>query len=275
VGWRESYQITMAGLAATRLFAAAGAGGVALTAWALRRSGLEARLVAARMVAFLVLLYSVYALAVVVGGLGLHFGLFNGPAPFGITVVPAIAAALALVLLYSAALVPEDFDRRFAARAEGAGRLRRLLGRVAAAPAAVAAGVRLAVGLVASRSWGVLGGALWWGFDIATLWAAFHAFGADPPPAAVIVVAYFVGMLGNALPLPGGVGGVDGGMIGALVVFGVDFGLAAVSVLAYRAFSFWLPTAPGAVAYVQLRRTVRAWAAEGRTARPAAGPAAL
>ena len=42
IDWRESYQITMAGLAATRLFAAAGAGGVALTAWALRRSGMRA-----------------------------------------------------------------------------------------------------------------------------------------------------------------------------------------------------------------------------------------
>ncbi|HQG04460.1 MAG TPA: hypothetical protein PK838_09110, partial [Thermoleophilia bacterium] len=37
IDWRVSYQITMAGLAATRLFAAAGAGGIALTAWALRR----------------------------------------------------------------------------------------------------------------------------------------------------------------------------------------------------------------------------------------------
>src|SRR5919201_1036010 len=40
IDWRESYQITMAGLAATRLLAAGGAGGVALTAWALRRSGM-------------------------------------------------------------------------------------------------------------------------------------------------------------------------------------------------------------------------------------------
>ncbi len=71
IGWRESYQITMAGLAATRLFAAAGAGGIALTAWALRRSGMEPRLVACRMVAFMVLLYVIYAGAVLLGGIGL------------------------------------------------------------------------------------------------------------------------------------------------------------------------------------------------------------
>ena len=72
-------------------------------------------------------------------------------------------------------------------------------------------------------------------------------------------MAYFAGMLGNLLPLPGGVGGVEGGMIGALIAFGVPGGLAVVSVLSYRAFSFWLPTVPGLLAYLQLRRRIRAW----------------
>jgi uncharacterized protein (TIRG00374 family) len=93
------------------------------------------------------------------------------------------------------------------------------------------------------------------------LWAAFHAFG-HPPPIAVLVMIYFVGMLGNLLPLPGGVGGVDGGMIGACLAFGVPSSLALVSVLTYRAFAFWLPTVPGIIAYFQLRRTVARWQAE-------------
>ena len=76
IGWNASYQITMAGLAATRLFAAAGAGGIALTAWALRRSGMERRLVASRMVTFMVLLYGVYMAALVVDGVGLYLGVF-------------------------------------------------------------------------------------------------------------------------------------------------------------------------------------------------------
>ncbi len=63
-------------------------------------------------------------------------------------------------------------------------------------------------------------------------------------------------MLGNLLPLPGGVGGVDGGMIGAFIAFGVDDGLAVVAVLTYRVIAFWLPTIPGAIAYFQLRKTV-------------------
>ena len=78
----------------------------------------------------------------------------------------------------------------------------------------------------------------------------------------MLVVGYFVGMLANTLPLPGGVGGVDGGMVGALAAFGTDPGLAIVAVLAYRFFSFWLPIAPGAIAFASLRRTVAHWEAE-------------
>jgi len=78
IRWRESYEITMAGLAATRLFATAGAGGVVLTAWALRRSGMARRIVACRLIAFLTLLYAVYMFTFVIDGIGLRIGLFEG-----------------------------------------------------------------------------------------------------------------------------------------------------------------------------------------------------
>lgn len=260
IDWRESYEITMAGLAATRLLASAGAGGIALTAWALRRSGLEPRIVACRMIAFMTLLYGVYMLALVIVGLGLYVGLFPGPAPFAITIVPAIAGALVIVVFFAVSLVPGDFERLVARGNSGARWIGRLERRLAAAPAAAASGVRTAIGLVRSGNPYLLGAIGWWGFDIAVLWACFHAFGAAPPQA-VIVIAYFVGMVGNALPLPGGIGGVDGGMIGAFDAFGVPFETAVVSVLAYRLLAFWLPTLPGAVAYLQLRRTVHRWSA--------------
>ena len=77
--------------------------------------------------------------------------------------------------------------------------------------------------------------------------------------AAVLVQAFFCGMLGNLLPMPGGVGGVEGGMIASFVAFGVDGGLAVVAVLVYRAFTFWLPLIPGVIAYFQLRKTVERW----------------
>ena len=262
IGWRESYQITMAGLAATRLFASAGAGGIALTAWALRRSGMDARVAACRLIAFTVLLYSVFMATLVIDGLGLYFGLFpSKAAPFAITVIPAIFGAAVIGIFLAVSLLPGDFERLVARWTGGAGRLGTVARSLATAPAAAASGVRTAIALVRTRDPYVLGAVAWWGFDIAVLWACFHAFGASPPKA-VIVMAYFVGMFGNTLPLPGGIGGVDGGMIGAFSALGVNVEVSVVAVLAYRVFSFWLPTLPGAVAYLQLRRTVHRWRSE-------------
>jgi uncharacterized protein (TIRG00374 family) len=264
INWRESYQITMAGLAATRLFAAAGAGGVVLTAWALRRSGMERRLVACRMVAFMFLLYLVFVATVVIDGLGLSSGVFEGSAPAALTLLPAIIGAVAIALVLSVALLPADFERRLSVWSAEA-RLAAWARRVATVPASMASGVRTALSLVRSRNPGVLGALAWWAFDIAVLWAAFHAFG-SAPNTAVLVMAYFIGQLGNTLPLPGGIGGVDGALIGAFIAFGTPTGLAIVAVLVYRGFSFWMPTVPGAVAYLQLRRTVRGWRDEHRRA---------
>jgi uncharacterized protein (TIRG00374 family) len=274
IGWRESYQITMAGVAATRLFATAGAGGIALTAWALRRSGMEPRLVACRMVAFIAVLYAVYMGALVVFGLGLYAGILSGPAPFAITVIPAIFGLILFALFLGMTLLPGDAERRLSQwAAAGSGRFARLVAKAVTIPASAASGVRMALTLARNREWGLLGAVAWWGFDMATLWACFHAYGYDPPPTAVIVMAYFVGMLGNTLPLPGGIGGVDGGMIGAFAAFGVPFEEASLAVITYRAFAFWLPTVPGAIAYLQLRRTVAAWRAERRAAKTAGAQA--
>jgi uncharacterized membrane protein YbhN (UPF0104 family) len=251
IGLRESLQINLAGNAATRLFASAGAGGIALTAWAMRRSGMERSDVGARMVTFHVLLYGVYMGVLVIGGLGLYTGLLPGGGSFAITVVPAIFGAMVIGLVASAQWVRP-----------GEGRIRRF-----AAP--VGKGVRDARRLVMSGNVALAGALMWWGFQIAVLWASFHAFG-SPPAFTVIAVAFFVGMTANLLPLPGGVGGVDGGMVGALIAFGVEPELALLAVLGYRGFVFWLPIIPGALGYFALRRTVAAWAREDAGEVPAA-----
>jgi uncharacterized protein (TIRG00374 family) len=273
IGMRESYQITLAGHAATRLFASAGAGGVALTAWALRRSGMEREEVGRRMVTFIVLLYSVYMAALILGGIALFTGVLPGTSPVALTLIPAalgagvIAGALAMP---RTAVSLEARLRRRALRDDRAGRL---AGRVATAPRAVAGGVSEALRLARRGNPGLAGAVMWWAFDIAALWACFRAFGVAPP-VAVLVLGYFVGMLANTLPLPGGIGGVDGGMIGAFAAFGVDPGLAVLAVLAYRVFAFWLPTIPGIAAYFQLRRTVGRWEREdaGEPVAPVAAP---
>ncbi len=264
IDWPESYQITMAGLAATRLFAAAGAGGIALTAWALRRSGMGTRTVACRLIAFTVILYAVYMITMVIDGVGLYLGVIPGGGSFAITIVPAIFGAVVIVVFLGISMLPRDMPGIVGRLTAGRGRLERLGIRLAQASATAASGIRAAIGLVRERNPSLLGAVAWWGFDIAVLWACFHAFGASPPKG-VIVMSYFLGMLANTLPLPGGIGGVDGGMIGAFVAFGVDAELSVVAVLAYRAFAFWLPTLPGAIAYLQLRRTVQRWSDEPAT----------
>src|SRR3954465_5529956 len=203
VGLRASTEITLAGHAATRLFASAGAGGIALTAWALKKSGMEARDVGARMSTFMVLLYSVYMGALLFGGIGLYTGIIPGGGSFALTVVPAILGGVVIAIVAAAQLVRP-----------GEGRARKVL-------APIGQGVRDARRLVLKGNAGLVGAVMWWAFDIATLWACFKAFGASPP-VGVLVMGYFVGTLANLLPLPGGVGGVDGGMIGAFVAFGID-----------------------------------------------------
>jgi uncharacterized protein (TIRG00374 family) len=262
---RESYQVCMAGLAATRLFSAGGAGGIVLTAWAMRAAGMRRRVVADKTVSFLVLTYLVYTCSLIVFGYGLRFGVFPGPDPFTMTVIPATLALVVTVLGLSIALVPTDFERRLHSLALRHGRIGRLAQRAATVPATASSGMRDALAHLRSRDPALLGAIAYWACQIAVLWASFSAFG-ESPPLAVLVLGFFVGMLGNLLPLPGGIGGVDGGMIGAFAAFNVDAGLAVVAVLVYRGFTFWLPTVPGVLAYLQLRKTVERWRG---------GPAAL
>jgi uncharacterized protein (TIRG00374 family) len=261
IDWRASYQITLAGLAASRLFAAAGAGGLVLTAWALRRSGMRTREVADKTLTFLILTYIPYMAALVVCGFGLRFGVFPGPDPFGLTVVPAAVAILLTAIGVSAALVPTDLQRRLDGFAHRKGRIGKWAQKAAHLPASASAGMRDAIAHLRHPDPALLGAVLFWGFQVAVLWAAFRAFG-DAPALAVLIQAFFVGMFGNLLPVPGGVGGVEGGLIASFVAFGVDFEQALVAVLVYRAVTFWLPMIPGVIAYFQLRRTVERWAHE-------------
>ncbi len=260
IDWRVSLEIPLAGIAAIRLVAAAGAGGVAVTAWALSRAGMSAPVIACRIVASLVVQYSVYFGAVIVCGLGLWTGLFDGGGSFALTIVPAALAAIMIVAILSLALMPPDIEDRVKRLADRPGAFGWIASRAAEAPNALGSGVRTAIDLVRQRRLGLLGVFAYWGFDIAVLGVSFHAFGANVP-TAVLVMGYFLGTLGSLLPLPGGIGGVEGGMIAVFVAFGIPAGKAVIAVLAYRAISFWLPTLPGILGYFALRSTVKRWRA--------------
>jgi len=259
--FNASYQITMAGLAATRIFSAAGAGGIVLTYWALRKAGMPRRRSACRMVAFMVLTYGVYLMALIVFGILLRTHVLPGDAPFGGTVVPAIVSSIVIALFLLIALIPQDVERRIQ-RFAGGYRRTRYLTRLAKGPATLATGVRTAIAYVRHPRRGALavGGAVgFWAANIGVLWASFEAFGGDVP-FAVLVQGFFVGMAANLIPSPfGGVGSVDAGMIGAFVLFGIDESIVFPAVLTYRVIAFWLPVPPGIVAFFQLRTTVARW----------------
>jgi uncharacterized membrane protein YbhN (UPF0104 family) len=263
--WGETYEINLAGVAATLLFSAAGAGGIALTYWALRKAGMRRRDVARRMVAFLALHYVFYPLALVFFGILLRTGVLRGNHSVELTVIPAAVAGALLVGGVLVALIPADLGRRAARYARGE-RAQAIAAGIARVPATVAEGLRFTLGLFANPSRGglaVIGAAGFWAANIGILWASFQAFGVEVP-IAVVVQGFFLGMVANLLPLaPAGVGAVDAGMIGAFVLFGIPEETVFPAILIYRLVAFWMPIPPGIVAFFQLRKRVVRWEEEG------------
>lgn len=263
--WAETYEINMAGVAATLLFSAGGAGGIALTYWALRKAGMRRRDVARRMVAFVSLHYAFYPLALIVFGVLLRTGVLNGKSSVELTIIPAAIAGLLLVLGVLITLIPPDTERRLA-RFAHTERSRHLLESLGKVPATLGEGFRFALGLFAHPRRGglaVLGAAGFWAASIGVLWASFHAFGVHVP-LAVVVQGFFLGMVANLFPLaPAGVGAVDAGMIGAFVLFGIPEDTVFPAVLIFRLVAFWMPIPPGIFAFFQLRHTVHRWEEEG------------
>ena len=263
--WLETYEINMAGLAATLLFSAAGAGGIVLTFWALRKAGMARHEVARRMVAFLTLHYAFYPLALILFGVLLRTGVLNGKASIELTIVPAGVAGLLLALGLLFALVPPDLGPRIARFVHGkrGQEIARTIGKV---PAVFAEGFRFAIGLFTHPRQGglaVLGAAGFWAANIGILWASFHAFGVHVP-LAVVVQGFFLGMVANLIPFaPAGVGAVDAGMIGAFVLFGVPETTVFPAILVYRLIAFWMPIPFGVAAFFQLRTRVHHWETEG------------
>jgi uncharacterized protein (TIRG00374 family) len=244
--WRTSWEIGLAELGAGSIVPASGAGGLALGAWILRQGGMPAERIASRSVAFFLIKSSVNFVAVAVLGTALAVGLLGPELSLWLTAVPAAGA---LLVIAAVLLVPRLGAGE--AVAPGAGRVRRALREVRKA---LVGGTREAVQMVRSGNVLAIVGSLgYWAWDNAVLWATFHAFGYSPP-ISVILLGYLIGQLGGLLPLPGGLGGIDGGLIGTLIVFGLPAAVTAAAVLVYRAILFWLPLLAGAVAFASLRR---------------------
>jgi uncharacterized membrane protein YbhN (UPF0104 family) len=246
MSWRTSTEIGLSELAANSIFSVGGAGGLALGAWILRRGGLPRAFIARRTVAFFLLTSLANVSFLLLGGIGLATGILPGPTGLMYGLLPAVAAAAAIGLALAAGPVAAMLQRR-AVRP-----------RLVAAAGAVADGVSEARAVLRTGDLAVLAGvAGYMLFDVAVLGACFAAFGNDVPPVGALLVAYIIGQLGSLIPIPGGLGGVDGGLIGTLVLYGIDAGDAAVAVIAYRGLLLAIPALLGLPALAVLRRRLR------------------
>jgi len=246
MSWRTSTEIGLSELAANSVFSIGGAGGLALGAWILRRGGLAADFIARRTVAFFLLTSLANVSFLAIGGLALAAGLLSGSQGVLLGLIPAVVAALAIALVLATRQLAGVLARRS------------MRARLVAAASAAADGVDEALRLLRARDPAILLGASGYLlFDVAMLGVCFAAFGNDVPLVAVLLVAYIIGQLGSLIPIPGGIGGVDAGLIGTLVLYGVDATDAAVAVIAYRGLLLTIPALLGLPALAVLRRRLR------------------
>ncbi len=218
-----------------------GAGSLAVGAWLMVERGAPARRVAERSAVLFLYTSAINVITLILAGLGLFLGL-PGPSNPLLSIVPAAVGAVVLVLFL---LLPRYVDRI----------LRRVRpGRLEAFLTETAASVRDTKRLVFHPDWRIVGaiGYLW--FDIAVLFACFAAAG-HMPPLAPVVLAYQIGYLSNFIPVPGGIGILDGSLIGVLVLYGVGGTVATAATLVYHVISLWVPAIWGTVAFVLLQKT--------------------
>jgi uncharacterized membrane protein YbhN (UPF0104 family) len=211
---------------------------------------MPAERIARRSVAFLLIKSSVNFVAVAVIGTLMAIGLLGPHRSLLLTALPAALSVIAIALVIAVPQLGPGSEPP-----PGASRIGRWLH---SARSALITGTAEAVQIGRSRDPLVLIGAFgYWAWDNAVLWATFHAVGANVP-LSIVLMGYLIGQLGGLLPIPGGVGGIDGGLIGTLVVYGAPAGVTVAAVLAYRLILFWLPLLGGIVAFLSLRRGLRA-----------------
>jgi uncharacterized membrane protein YbhN (UPF0104 family) len=244
--WRTTWELGWSELAMGSIVPASGIGGLALGAWILREGGMPGDQIARRSVAFFLIKGAVNFIAVTVVGVVMAVGLAGPHLSLWLTAFPAAGAAAIIALIV--------LIRRIGAGAQAPAHAGRVARALAAGRRTLVGGIDEALAILRARHPLVFVGAIgYWAWDNAVLWATFHAFGYSPP-IVVVLMAYLLGQLGGLLPLPGGLGGIDGGLFGTFVLYGAPVAMTAAAVLAYRIILFWLPLLIGSVCFLSLRR---------------------
>jgi len=220
-----------------------GAGGIAVGAWVVKAKGGSMRRFVQRSAVLFLLTSGINAATLALAGLLVGVGVLHAPHHILLGLLPGLVATGGVALFW---LVP-SVAARFAL-VENAGRAVRWLHTTAQV-------VQEAKDEIRHPTWRLLGAVAYLWCDIAMLWVAFRAFG-DAPPVGALTLAFLIGYLGNVIPVPGGIGALDGGLTGALVLYGAGPASAAAAVLVYHAIVLWIPTLLGTLAFLRLRPTL-------------------
>ncbi len=242
---RFAARVAWAELAFQSILPAGGAGGAAVAAWVLHEKGFSWARIAERSAVLFLLTSAINVLALTLFGLLLAVGVLAGPHHLLLGLVPAGVGAG--VFLFFLAL-PRILTPRVCTREWKHRRLRATLIGLADA-------IRDTERILFRPDWRLIGPIGYLAFDIAVLWVCFLAFG-HHLGAAPLVLGYLIGYLGNIVPIPGGIGPLDGGLIGAFVLYGVKATTATTAVLVYHVLALWVPLLIGSVAFVLLRRSI-------------------
>jgi len=113
----------------------------------------------------------------------------------------------------------------------------------------VAAGLHGGWRVARTPHWRLLGVAGFLGLDMAALWAACAATG-HPLGFPAVVIAYCIGYLATAVPMPAGLGVLDAGLAASLVLYGLPPVASVGAVLVYHAISIWVPGLGGLAAWL-------------------------
>jgi uncharacterized membrane protein YbhN (UPF0104 family) len=220
-----------------------GAGGLAVGAWAMRAWGSAWSRIANRSAVIFLLTSGVNALVLALSGLGVMLGV--GAAGKGVVygLLPAVAGVGGIAVF---ALLPVLAARIPAGRRSG---------RLSLVVVRTGSWVKDTEAAAKQGDWRLLGTFAYLLFDIAVLWACLRAVGTNPPLMA-LVVGYQIGYLANLVPIPGAVGVLEGGLLGALLLYGLPAGPTAAAVVIYHAIALWVPATGGTVGFARLRGAV-------------------
>ena len=225
----------------------------AATGWLLRDQGIGVRRLAERCGALLSFLILFGFFVNGVAGALLLAGVGHGPHDLEHSGVPILVSLF--VIGCAAAMMVLGGSYR---------------GRFSPAIRSIAASLDNAWKAVTHPHWRMLGALGFLCLDMAALWAACHATG-HPVGVLALAVAYFIGYLATMIPAPAGLGVLDTGLAGALVLYGFSPVAAVSAVLAYHAISVWIPGLGGLIVWLRTRAQ-RAAEASALGAQPEAAP---